>query len=256
MDVEQIEAKLEALGATVGRPLRLYAEVASTNDEARRAAAEGAPHGAAFLADTQTAGRGRQGHRWHSPPGENIYLSVVLRPSVSAQRMAPLTLAIGVAVARCVDVALREPRTRIKWPNDVYVDDRKIAGVLVEATTMGSATTVVAGVGLNVLTSAFPPPLDQTATSLVLAGCDALEREQVVAELLAAIGELSKTFSASGIASLAGELSRRDLLLGRSLSAGDIHGRGAGIDADGCLRVQSSDGTLHTVRSGEVIWRS
>jgi len=256
MDAEQIEARLDALGATVGRPLRLYDEVTSTNDEARRAAAEGAPHGAAFLADTQTAGRGRQGHQWHSPPGENIYLSVVLRPTVSPQRMAPLTLAIGVAVARAVDVALRQPRARIKWPNDVYVDDRKIAGVLVEATTMGSHTTAVAGVGLNVLTSAFPPPLDQTATSLVLAGCDALDRHDVVAELLATIGQLSQLFSGSGITTLADELARRDLLLGRSLSAGDVCGQGAGIDADGCLRVQSSDGTLHTVRSGEVIWTS
>src|SRR4029077_8364386 len=140
---DAIARELDRLGSALGRPLSVVPVTASTNDDARAAAAAGAPHRDAFLADAQTAGRGRGGHTWHSPPGENLYLSIVLRPRVPAGDIAPIALAIGVAVARAVEEALagRAP-VWLKWPNDVLAGPaeakRKLAGVLVEGQLRGA----------------------------------------------------------------------------------------------------------------------
>src|SRR6185436_11070370 len=103
LDAGAIEAELVRLGSGAGRPLCVLALTASTSDDARAAAAAGAPDGASFVADAQSAGRGRGANAWHSPPGENVYLSIVLRPRVEPARLAPISLAVGVAVARVVE---------------------------------------------------------------------------------------------------------------------------------------------------------
>src|ERR1700744_3582851 len=117
-------------GSTLGAPLVLLAETSSTNDLATRAAREGAPHGATWVAERQTAGRGRRGHSWISPPGEGLLFSVLLRIPCAPARIPPIALVAGLAVRDAVAAASGAP-VAIKWPNDVLVGSRKVAGILV-----------------------------------------------------------------------------------------------------------------------------
>lgn len=228
----------------------VFASVGSTSDEARAAANRGAVDGTAFVADAQHAGRGRGDHLWHSPPGENVYLSVLLRPIRAPAHASALTLAIGVGVARVVDRHLTRPRAMIKWPNDIYVDDRKLAGILVEATIQGGRPpVVVVGVGLNVLTEGFPEDLATRATSLALAGGERLDRNRVAAELIGTVREVAADFFEGGLTSILPDLRRRDYLKGRSVTVGDRTGIAEGIDDGGYLLV---DG--RPVASGEVLF--
>jgi BirA family biotin operon repressor/biotin-[acetyl-CoA-carboxylase] ligase len=262
LDAARIRAELDRLGARFGRPLSLVLRTASTNDDAKRAAAAGIPHGAVFLADAQTHGRGRSDHRWHSPPGENVYLSLVLRPTICLDRLSLLSLAVGVAVARTVDGLLGHSdgtaaRAMIKWPNDVYLDARKIAGVLCEAVICGTTGSVIAGVGINLLGERFPEELAPTATSLVMAGCarGELDRSLVAARLIDAIGHAVEELESAGARGIVAELARRNFLRDRWVRVGEIEGLAQGIDAMGRLEVREPRGTVHRVHTGEVLWR-
>ncbi len=256
----RVTASLAGLGARLGCPLTVLESTPSTNDDARRAAQEGAPHGALFVADQQTAGRGRGGHRWHSPRGVNVYLSLVWRPRDCTVDVAPLALAAGLAVARTVDAALETAHadlgsSRIKWPNDVYVRERKIAGVLLEAFTLASKTAVVIGIGLNVLVASFPEELACRATSLALeAPGIAFDRNQLAARLVCELERACGSFEAAGLAELLGELAARDFLRGRTVSVGQVRGVARGIDERGRLTVEADDGAIRAILSGEVCW--
>lgn len=268
LDAEAVERELARLGASLGRPLVVAAETGSTNDDARSAAAAGAPHGAAFLADAQTQGRGRGGRSWHSPPGENLHLSVVLRPGLPASSVAPIALVMGLAVASVVDrrlarLARLAPRSRrgdgaaaevrLKWPNDVLAGGRKLAGILVEAQLRGdSVSSVIVGVGLNVHASSFPPELSERATSLAMLGIDDVPRELLAAELLQAIGDAAARFEAGKLAPFAEDLARMDWLRGRRVEVAGVAGIAAGIDPEGHLLIRGEDGVLRAVAAGEV----
>jgi BirA family transcriptional regulator, biotin operon repressor / biotin---[acetyl-CoA-carboxylase] ligase len=246
-----VERELERAGATLGRPLAIVSETASTNDDARAAAAAGAAHGATFVADCQTRGRGRGGHVWHSPPGENLYLSVVARTRVDAAHVSQMSLVVGLAVARAVE-RLAGVASRIKWPNDVEVNEKKIAGVLVEAQIRGGAVdALVIGIGLNVRGRAFPEHLAARATSLAIEGGE-VARAPALAVVLAELGAALADFEANGLAGALGEIRARDALRGARLRAGDTEARGAGIDERGRLLVRGDDGALHPVASGSV----
>lgn len=253
----QIERELDRLGAPIGRPLSVVALTGSTNDDAKAAAVAGAPHGAAFLADAQTAGRGRGDHTWHSPSGENLYMSVVLRPRVEAAVVAPIALVIGVAAAGAVErrltSSIADP-VGIKWPNDLMVARRKLGGVLVEARLRGAeVSSVIVGVGLNVRTQSFPPSIADRATSLRVLGCVDLDRASLAADLLASIGRAIELYEQRGLEPFLDELARRDVLRGERVDVGGVRGVGEGIDAAGRLLIRSSDGALHRLASGEVV---
>jgi BirA family biotin operon repressor/biotin-[acetyl-CoA-carboxylase] ligase len=253
-----IEASRARLGVA-GGPLVVMAVTGSTNDDARRAASLGAPAGAAFLADAQTVGRGRGGHTWHSPAGENLYLSMIARPRVPAESVAPVTLAIGVAVAEVIEARLaagpaQAPKVRIKWPNDVLVEDRKIAGVLVEGQLRGAeVVSLVVGVGVNVRSRAFPIDLAARATSLALLGCPDLDRASLAAALLAALGDALQSYERERLQGFAAALADRDALHGRRVVVGGVSGIAAGIDAEGRLVIRGDGGEITAVVSGDVL---
>jgi BirA family biotin operon repressor/biotin-[acetyl-CoA-carboxylase] ligase len=254
LSAETILRELDRLGARVGRPLRVATVTASTNDDARAAAAAGAPHGAAFVADAQTAGRGRGGHTWHSPAGENLYLSLVLRPRVAAASVAPITLAVGVAVARALE---GYARVWVKWPNDVLAGPaarkRKLAGVLVEGQLRGDEVgSVIAGVGVNVHATSFPDEIAARATSLALLGGEGLDRSALAARLLAEIGAAVARFEEDRLASFAADLHRLDALRGSRVEVSEVRGVAEGIDGEGRLRVREESGKVTAVVSGEV----
>lgn len=257
MDLElaRVERELDRLGASVGRPLSIATETASTNDDAKRAAAAGAPHGATFIADAQTAGRGRGGHAWHSPPGENLYLSIVLRPAVAAAEVASVTLAVGLAVARVVARTVEGlSEVALKWPNDVFAGGRKIAGVLVEGQLRGDrVASLVVGIGLNVRTRAFPAEIGRRATSLALEGAFDLDRSSIAAALVTEVGRVAAVHDAEGLAPLLAEIRAVDFLRGKRVDTAGLRGVAAGIDDAGRLLVRDAAGAVHAVASGEVL---
>jgi BirA family biotin operon repressor/biotin-[acetyl-CoA-carboxylase] ligase len=202
------------------------------------------PEGAIALADEQTQGRGRLGRRWEAPPGRAILCSLLLRPP--RERPAPqLALVAGVALAEALEAA-SGLRLAIKWPNDVYAGDAKLAGILAEARD----GVVVLGFGINVGQAAdeLPPG----ATSLALATGRGWEREPVLLAVLASLERRYRDWVARGLGSVRDELAARDLLRGREVVVDGRAGAGAGIDADGRLLVDFGDGPL-AIESGEVV---
>jgi BirA family biotin operon repressor/biotin-[acetyl-CoA-carboxylase] ligase len=262
---------VRARGLSLGAPLVVLSTTGSTNDDAKRGAKAGAPHGATWVADTQSAGRGRQGRHWLADPGDALLVSVVLRIPCPVARLPQLSLAAGLAARDAAAAALPEVRSgavRLKWPNDVEIDGRKVAGVLVESVLSGDRVdAVVVGVGMNVHARAFPDEIADRATSLVLSGgASTLSRADVLLALLAGLERTMPLVAARGLAPLRGELARVDALAGHPVrsdpcahvTAEGSHdaarlgeGIAAGIDDEGRLLVRGPDGALARWTSGE-----
>jgi BirA family transcriptional regulator, biotin operon repressor / biotin---[acetyl-CoA-carboxylase] ligase len=219
----------------LGWPRLHLRETTSTNERARALAAAGAPHGTIVTAGVQTAGRGRQGRTWTAPPGTALLLSLIVR-----EHDELLPLRAGLAVAD-----LAGPEALIKWPNDVLVAGRKVAGVLVEARPQEG--WAVAGVGVNAALdpAELPPELRDRAGTL---GRSPHELEEALAELL---GALERRLSEPAAVALAA-IRRRDALLDRRIAWAGGEGTGAGVDEGGSLRVRRADGTVAILDAGEV----
>jgi BirA family biotin operon repressor/biotin-[acetyl-CoA-carboxylase] ligase len=218
----------------IGSPRVHHRITDSTNERAKQLAAAGAPHGTLVTADEQTAGRGRQGRVWTAPAGAAVLLSLVLR---ELDERLPLTAAVAIADALPVEAA-------IKWPNDVWVQGRKVAGILVEGRPQEG--WAVLGVGLNVGTESFPAGLAETATSLRLAGVDTTP-PQVLDDLLAS---LSRWLGAPP-ARVLEAWRERDALKGERVRWTGGEGIADGIDDSGALRVETPAGPM-TLDAGEV----
>ena len=224
----------------IGRPHVHHRVVDSTNERAKELAVAGSPHGTVVTAGEQTAGRGRQGRSWVAPPGRALLMSLVLRDL--DERFPLVPLAAAVAVTRAFPEA-----DGIKWPNDVWVDGRKVAGILIEGRPRDG--WAVLGIGLNVATEPgeFPEELRATATSLRAAGSPLATPADALAELLPALGEW--------IAAPPGDVLRawreRDALRGQTVSWADGSGTAAGVDDDGSLLVETDDG-VQALHAGEV----
>ncbi len=265
-DAARFQALRQRRGLRLGAPLRAMPLTASTNDDALAAARDGATHGATFVAEQQTKGRGRRGRSWFAASGESLLCSVVLRLELPLEALPALALATGLALRR--SIAARVERARpsakvlVKWPNDVWVDGKKIAGVLCESQIQsGKPAAIVIGFGVNVMTESFPDALAATATSLALLGA-ASPREELLADSLAELDERIEQMSRDGVRALSKELSEYDALLGQRLrvlgpeaggSSADAEGIGAGIDDAGrlLLRAQKT-GELICLISGTV----
>ncbi|MBN2193791.1 MAG: biotin--[acetyl-CoA-carboxylase] ligase [Polyangiaceae bacterium] len=221
-------------------------------DAAFAAAARGAPHGTLVIAEEQTAGRGRHGRSWTSAPGESLTFSLLLRPRLPLAVVPLLPLVTGLAVRQAV-AARVSAMASVKWPNDVLVSGRKIAGVLVESRVKGDEVKpLVVGVGLNVETRAFSPSLSPMATSLALAGATDRGREAWLLDCLTELVARLDLLEQGAVDPIVSELGSHDALRGRWLSAGAIRGVGAGIDSTGALLVRTEDHRTVAVTSGMV----
>jgi BirA family biotin operon repressor/biotin-[acetyl-CoA-carboxylase] ligase len=255
-DLARAAELVAGAGCTLGRPMVLLAETSSTNDLATSAAREGAPHGATWVAEQQTRGRGRRGHAWFSPPGQGLLFSVLLRVPCSPARIPPLALVAGLAVRDSV-AAASGAAIQIKWPNDVLFGGRKVAGVLVEAVTIGSRVeAVVVGVGINVHTRAFPAEIADIATSVALvsrASSAPPDRASILANVLTVLDREVHVVVGRGLGLLRRRLDQADALRGhRVRSDNGDEGLAAGIDEDGRLLVRRDDGILTRWSAGEV----
>lgn len=236
---------------TLGGPFVHLDVIASTNDHARRLALSGAPHGTVVAAERQTAGRGRQGRAWHAPASRSLTLSALVRLAPAA--LEPLPLAVAVAVCEACE-AVAPVRCRIKWPNDVWIERRKIAGVLIEARPQES--WVVIGIGLNVNTGQdeLPQELQESAGSLRIAAGRPVDRGATLAALLARLAAWVARLGEP--AAVATAFRERDALHGERiawLASGVRHeGEARGIEDDGALVVFTDDGGRVRLDAGEV----
>lgn len=259
----ELEAALDATATrrgVFGNPLHYFDEIDSTNDEALRLAEAGASEGTTVVAAAQTAGRGRLGRSWYSPPGAGLYASVVIRDA----RVAPLiTLAGGVAVAEGIRGAAGLP-VEIKWPNDIVVETglgkrRKLAGILTEASTSPEGVQfVVVGFGINLLPAAYPSPFGDRATSIAAELGRPVDVGITLAECLAAFAmrvEPLRSGNAGPVLERWMELS--PTAVGARVECdgphGPIGGLTAGVDRDGALLVRTG-AHVQAIRSGAVRW--
>jgi len=239
----------------VGRRLEFHSRLDSTNDRARELAASGEPEGTVVLADAQVRGRGRGDRSWHSPPGLGVYLSVVLRPAAPAAGAPLFGLLASVAVADAFDAS-------IKWPNDVMMGGRKVAGILAEArTSQEEIRDLVIGVGVNVNHERrdFPDSIAQLATSLRLSRGTPLDRTDVACDILTALDEWYNLWSREGPEPIReGDRRLAEGLSGRQVAVRDGNGSFTGVTEglgeDGALRVRRDGGAgeVVEVRYGEV----
>jgi BirA family transcriptional regulator, biotin operon repressor / biotin---[acetyl-CoA-carboxylase] ligase len=242
-----------------GHQVEWYDAVTSTNDVAAARAGLGAPEGFIVMADAQTAGRGRRGRTWCSPPGAGLYVSVVLRPE--ARTLPLVTLMAGVALVDGIRAATGLVTT-LKWPNDVMgAAVRKLAGILAEAGPVGAAGQgchCVLGFGVNLLPAAYPPGVAARATSLEEEIGSSVDRGRVFAQCVAALAARYDELRSGGTAAIvnAWRVYARPLL-GRTVEwdeRGSVRqGAAEDVDESGALLVRTSEGTVRVI-SGEVRW--
>jgi len=246
--------KAELAGSIFSGKLHFSRVTESTNSDAMAAARRSEPHGSVYCSDEQTAGRGRGDHRWVSAAGEGLYVSVLLRPRISAARLALLPLVAGLAAVGAVRTAAGLA-VDLRWPNDLLIGERKTGGILVETQIESKGPLhAVVGIGINVHQRSFPPGLDTPATSLDLESGRQISRQALLVALLKSLER-----EADGLADAAGA----ELILARVEQASSwvrrrkvvVHGPQpcegvtAGLDEHGFLRVDTAGG-LVTVQSG------
>jgi BirA family biotin operon repressor/biotin-[acetyl-CoA-carboxylase] ligase len=261
MEMFDIKALSHCLNTRViGRELRYWPEVDSTNAMALRLAAEGAVEGTVVVAETQSKGRGRAGKPWYSPPGVNLYLSVILRPAVEVQKAGLLTLISSLAIADAIEA--EGGQAQVKWPNDVLLAGRKVAGVLAELQVLGERVeTLVLGIGVNV--NVGQDKLDQAlgqtawgATSLKEVLGREIDRVAFAVTVLGSLDRRYDHFRASEGKAIVQEWKARSCLgqRVRIIEPGrSIDGVTEDIDAAGCLLVRLDDGSLRRVFEGEIL---
>jgi BirA family transcriptional regulator, biotin operon repressor / biotin---[acetyl-CoA-carboxylase] ligase len=240
----------------LGQVLHWHEEIGSTNDRARELAEEGAGHGEVVIAEAQSAGRGRRGRPWSSPPRRNLYFSVVLRPDLPPARAPELTLVASVAICE----ALRQAGVEagIKWPNDLQASGRKIAGILTElAAEADRVSWVVVGVGVNVNARAedFPPEVRADATSVLLERGQPAPRALLAAACFTSLEEWVDRHAEEGFGPVAAAWRRRSVTLGREVvvrvEGQEIVGTAEDIDETGALLVRGRAG-LERILTGDV----
>jgi len=258
LDATEIAAALPE-GARSGLSvLQVVWEADSTN--ARLLAAPAPQHGCSVLfAERQSAGRGRRGRSWASPLAANLYFSVSRRFQTPLARMGGLSLAVGVALAEAV-AALGVVQAGVKWPNDVWVDGRKLAGVLIETGgELGGPVNAVIGVGLNVqMPAGWARGIGQAWTDMANEGGET-DRNRVAAGVLGALLPALDQFDAQGLEAFLGRFGVLDALAGEPvdvvLPQGRVHGRALGVAEDGALRVALASGVEQRFHAGEASLR-
>jgi len=243
--------------ARLGRAVEFHPSLASTNDRALEWARAGAPHGAVVVADEQTRGRGRHGRAWHSAHGQGVWASVVLRPARPAGELGQLPLVVGLALGEALGRDLELRGVSLRWPNDVDVRGRKVAGVLCERCGGSEPAAVVAGVGINVGRGAVPPELAAAATSLAAEGL-AAAREAVLAALLGRLEQRLEAWEQGGFGALRAdylaclEAPGGEARLGGAAGAGtEVRGTFVTVDGDGALVLRTAAG-VQAFHAGQV----
>jgi BirA family transcriptional regulator, biotin operon repressor / biotin---[acetyl-CoA-carboxylase] ligase len=241
----------------LGRTVHAFDTIGSTSEHAFRLAAEGAEHGEVVVSETQTAGRGRRGRTWASPPGKNLYVSVVLRPELPPQRAPELTLLAAVAVAETLQGD--GVKASIKWPNDIQAGVKKIAGILTELSAEADRVHFVVlgiGVNLNATSADFPPEVAEMATSVTrVLGGRKVNRAAFLARLLRTLEHWLDTHEQEGFEPVRERWRELSSTLGQEVlvksERRELRGVAEDIDTDGALLLRTENGR-ERVLAGDV----
>ena len=234
-----------------------YRQLDSTNTEIARLAAEGAVHGTVVVADSQSAGKGRRGRGWESPAGENIYMSILLRPDCVPDRAPMITLVMAYSVAQVIQ-GLGFSKVQIKWPNDLVISGKKVCGILTEMQMDGTEIAhVVVGVGINVNTREFSPDIADRATSLFLESGEEFARETIVENIIEKfeysyqqfLQEEDLSFLQETYNSMLANAGKEVRVLG---PGNEYTAYAQGINSRGELIVATSNGEKKAIYAGEV----
>ncbi len=255
---EEVRAGLQT--TVFGQEHYLYfKEIDSTNNFAKQLAAEGYPEGTVVIAESQRAGRGRRGRQWHSEPGQGIFMSLILRPSLPVRELSRITMFIAVAIVDTLNQA--GIKAGIKWPNDVLIDGRKIAGILTEAVTdMDGIEYIVTGIGLNVntLIEDFPEEFRGIATSVREEAGRSVPRIELLQELLQKLEDRYQQLISGGFNEILEKVRSLSLVIGHDIKFDSVNGvttgRAIDIDNNGFLMVRDAMGNIHHVMSGEILF--
>ena len=240
--------------ALIGRPLLRRAVVTSTMDELLVLARAGVGEGTTLVAEYQSAGRGRAGRGWHAPPGTSLLLSILLRPRLAPSDLTPLSLLAADCVAEAIAV-VTGLRARIKWPNDILIDDRKVSGILATVSMMpegGPAVVLGLGINVNVAWTDLPPG----ATSLLVESDAPIDRERLLVELLKGIGQMYRAFQLRDYGAWWQRATARLAYAGDAVvlhdQGRDVQGILMGVLPSGELLLRGHDGAEHRFAAGEL----
>jgi BirA family biotin operon repressor/biotin-[acetyl-CoA-carboxylase] ligase len=246
---------------TIGTDIHYFAKVASTNTEAKKLAAKGCPEGTVVLSEEQGSGRGRIARGWFSPPGKGIWLSVVLRPSLSPYEISKCTLMAAVAVYKAV-LRVSGVRCGIKWPNDILYQGKKLVGILTELSAeIDAVNYIVIGIGINVNITEleFPVELRNIATSVMAAAGQSISRLDLVCAVLEELEQSYQEVLSSGFDAILEEWRRYSATLGHEVSVtgpnASFTGKALDIAEDGALLVATGD-KVERVVAGDISLRT
>lgn len=241
-----------------GKRVYFHKETASTNEDAKYLADEGMEHGSLVVADEQTGGKGRRGRAWASPAGESISFSLLLRPDFSPDKASMLTLLMAISVAEVISSLHPDLDVKIKWPNDVIVNDHKVCGILTEMSAEPDFIHyVVIGVGVNVNQTVFPDELKDIATSLRIEKGEHIDRTAIILGIMEYFEYYYGLFCEHLDVSAFVDIYDR-YLVNRNREVrvldpkGEYTGIAEGINDSGALIVKTADGTVKAISSGEV----
>ncbi len=233
-------------------------ETDSTNTRAKELAAEGAPEGTLVIAEKQTKGRGRRGRNWFSPPGDGIYISLILRPAISPGETPRITLMTAVVLAEAL-ISLMKLKLSIKWPNDILVNGKKLAGILTEISTeMDAVNYIVVGLGLNVNTrfENFPQEIKKSATSILIETGNRAPRIKLIQKCLKLYEQYYDMFKKNNFEPIMNRWRELADIIGKQIKVdviGKTHiGEVVDVDNDGVLILKDDQGMLQRIFSGDV----
>lgn len=255
-----IEELKTLIKGEIGKELLYFKKTTSTNDLAMELAQSNARHGTIVIADSQLKGRGRLGRKWLSPPGLNIYMSVILKPDIPPKAGTLLTLLSSVSVANAIR-RLTDLHIKIKWPNDIMVGDRKLGGILLELRSEPDRILyAVIGIGINVNMEAknLPPSLRQIATSIFNETGKVFKRTLIIAEILNEMDKELNILNNKGKTELLKKWRLLSSTLGKevmvTVGKETIRGIAEDIDREGRLILETKDGKKRIISSGDLIY--
>lgn len=240
-----------------GKNVSVFAEIDSTNEEAKRQAAQGAPHGSVFVAEQQNGGKGRLGRPWKSPPKSGLWFTLLLRPDAAPAQVSNLTLLAGLAVSRAIHT-VTGCEAKIKWPNDIVIGSKKVCGILTEMSAeIDRVHFAVVGIGTNVNDESFSDDLQIKATSLRMETGAPVSRVRLLQEILKEFETLYNDYFTKGSKDWLAEYKANCVSLNRTVGATrgqeKILGTAVDITDGGELVVQTQEGQQIEINSGEVV---
>ena len=242
----------------IGRDIQVFEQTTSTNDVVEKLARDGVREGVVVFAESQTKGRGRLGRKWISPARKGLWFSILLRPNLRPQETTQLTVASATALRRAI-VSETNLQPEIKWPNDILIGGKKVAGILTEMSAeLDRIRHVIPGIGIDVNQDAseFPPDLRKTATSLKIESGQSLSRAALAAAILHELDEDYSRICAGKFSAIADEWVEHCGTIGKDVTVqiGDrkIRGRAEALDDDGALILRSEHGRPQRITGGDV----